>query len=304
MITNKTSAIIVWAMIAGFAHELCAGEGNGGQAGAFLRLGAGARAAAMGNAYTGIAEEVSAVYWNPAGLGFLERRQFLGMYSSLSLERQHSFIAYAQPNLFNGFSLGAGWLHFGVGEIDGRDVSGNPSGKFENSENAFLLAAGYQRGFVAVGATAKYLRHSLAEASASGFSFDAGLQLRFFNELLSIGFVAQDIRGELKWNTPAQTLAELPGLLRGGVAIKPPSFPVVLSGELVRLNGELDWRAGGEYRILKALGVRAGYSNEELTLGGFIAVPTSAFHAQLDYAFGNEVFDEGAVHRVALLVEF
>lgn len=304
MITQKTFAFLLSALVVNFAHELCAGEGVGGQAGAFLRLGAGARAIAMGNAYTGVAEEVSAVYWNPAVLGYLERRQFLGMYSSLSLERQHSFIAYAQPNVFKGFTVGAGWLHFGVGEIDGRDVSGNPSGKFDNSENAFLLAAGFQRGFWAVGATAKYLRHSLASASASGFSFDAGMQLRFFKELFSVGLVAQDLLGEMKWNTPAQTTTELPGVLRGGVAIKPSAFPVILSGELVRLNGKLDWRAGGEYRILKALGVRAGYNNEQLALGGFIAIPASAFNAQLDYAFGNEVFDEGAVHRVALLVEF
>jgi len=303
MSPNSRNLLLVIIMLAGFVTPGPGADGKGGQAGAFLRLGAGARASAMGNAYTSVADEASAIYWNPASLGFLPRPQLLGMYSALSLERRHSFVAYAQPNLIKGFSIGAGWLHSGVGEIDGRDAFGNPSEKFDNAENAFLFGVAWRRSFLAVGATAKYLRHSLANNSASGSSLDIGLQLRL-KEFLAIGFVAQDLFGEMKWNTPAKTLAELPAVLRGGVRIRPVALPVLLSGEVVRLDGELALHAGMEYRLLKALGMRAGYNDGQLAVGGFIAIPASAFHVQLDYAFSNDVLDEGAVHRVALLLEF
>ena len=46
-------------------------DGKGGQAGAFLRIGVGSKAMAMGRAFTGLANDVSSIYWNPAGIGML-----------------------------------------------------------------------------------------------------------------------------------------------------------------------------------------------------------------------------------------
>ena len=39
-------------------------------------LGVGARAVGMGGAYTGISDDYTAMYWNPAGLGQMKRREF------------------------------------------------------------------------------------------------------------------------------------------------------------------------------------------------------------------------------------
>ena len=41
---------------------------NGGDPGAFLRRDVGSRAIALGGAFTGVANDASSVYWNPAGL--------------------------------------------------------------------------------------------------------------------------------------------------------------------------------------------------------------------------------------------
>src|SRR5262245_26116582 len=41
----------------------------------FLKLGIGPRAAAMGDAQVGLADDVYATYWNPAGLAQLQNRE-------------------------------------------------------------------------------------------------------------------------------------------------------------------------------------------------------------------------------------
>ena len=50
-------------------------------AGEFLATGFGAKALGMGGAFVSIADDASAVYWNPAGLYMLDRRQALLMHS-------------------------------------------------------------------------------------------------------------------------------------------------------------------------------------------------------------------------------
>jgi len=49
----------------------------------FLEIGVGARGRAMGDAYTGLASGATATYWNPAGLGSVER--FTVAFSSLEI---------------------------------------------------------------------------------------------------------------------------------------------------------------------------------------------------------------------------
>src|SRR3989339_1307659 len=70
---------------------------SGGQPGQFLSWGAGARALAMGKAFTAISDDATATYWNPAGLTQLERKEFDGLYAKLWYDTTYSFISYAHP---------------------------------------------------------------------------------------------------------------------------------------------------------------------------------------------------------------
>ena len=55
---------------------ICSNAGSVSQAGAlFLRIPVGARASGMGDAYTAVAEDASATWWNPAGLAFINRTE-------------------------------------------------------------------------------------------------------------------------------------------------------------------------------------------------------------------------------------
>jgi tetratricopeptide (TPR) repeat protein len=83
---------------------------------AFEDTGAGARAPGLGNAFTAMADDLYAIYYNPAGLALLERPELGTSYSQLFMglsdnsNISNSFVGYAQPlqNGRNG-TLGAAW---------------------------------------------------------------------------------------------------------------------------------------------------------------------------------------------------
>ena len=91
---------------------------GGDYSAAFLEIGVGARALAMGGAFCSLANDGTAFYWNPAGLAFMRRPQISGMYGpqfgSLSnpLANFH-YLGYTQP-LPGGAVVSVNWMRLTV----------------------------------------------------------------------------------------------------------------------------------------------------------------------------------------------
>ncbi|MEL6820650.1 MAG: hypothetical protein AAFP70_02720, partial [Calditrichota bacterium] len=60
--------------------------------------GVGSRAEAMGGAYVGLANDYSALYWNPAGLASLKKSQFYGEVTHLNFQNEVSFASQLTDN--------------------------------------------------------------------------------------------------------------------------------------------------------------------------------------------------------------
>src|SRR5437899_2469278 len=86
----------------------------------FLKMGMGARSKAMGDNFTAVADDASAIYWNPAGLSQLAFPSLLMMHSSYVSSILHDTFAYAMPLRERmGFGLGLQYLSFGnIQELD------------------------------------------------------------------------------------------------------------------------------------------------------------------------------------------
>ncbi|MGM0607680.1 MAG: hypothetical protein ACQESP_04580 [Candidatus Muiribacteriota bacterium] len=92
------------------------GDGSG-QAGAYLRMGIGARALGMGGAFVAVSDDAYAAYWNPAGLAKLEATQSSFMHARLKMDRNFDFINYIDKNNEKNSALGFSIAKFGVDNI-------------------------------------------------------------------------------------------------------------------------------------------------------------------------------------------
>ena len=70
-------------------------------------IGVGARALGMGTAYTGVASDFSAIYWNPAGLAQLKYGEFMGAFTFPSMTDDGAFFGNTTSTTASGAHLGA-----------------------------------------------------------------------------------------------------------------------------------------------------------------------------------------------------
>jgi hypothetical protein len=172
---------------------------------AYDDVGVGARVTGMGNAYTALADDVYAIYYNPAGLGTQDRPQLATTYSKLftgltdNSNLQNSFLAYEHP-IDNGRqgALGLAWDYFTLDSLY-REMS------FSSSYGRRIFAEQFPHGLYA-GATLKYLNRSLGNTGAqlgdadpvlkkgsrSNFDSDLGLLWRF-KPRFTVGFAVQHL---------------------------------------------------------------------------------------------------------------
>lgn len=307
MINKVNMTFWILFLLVSFPILIFAEDGDGGQAGAFLRLPVNARANGMGSAFTAVVQDPSAGWWNPAGFGFVEEYQVSGMYSVMSMDRSHNFAGLSLPFGRTG-TLGIHWLKFGVTDIDGRDITGQPTGKFDDSEMALGLSYAYKFYPVfSIGMTGKYLHHSLQDFSGSGFGLDAGAMLNF-NDKYHFGILVQNITGSLKWNTDSELKEKFPKVYRAGIGLKPLILPVtiVLDAAKVQDQSGVKIYTGAEVGLFqKMLTLRGGYADKDITVGASVGwqIPTG-FGFQFDYAFLQDVLEERPTSQISFLLFF
>jgi hypothetical protein len=228
-------AIRLWPLL-GAAFLLFPASGRAEKyAGEFLRLGAGARPLGMGGAFVALADDASAVYWNPAGLAGLSDREVLLMHSEqFGSLVNYDFGSFAMP--LNGGSahpsgIGLGLIRLGVDDIpitedayldfgpDGQDGTGDPgehNGLYDlgepiepanfryDSDVEMAFLASYGRALsekLWLGGTLKLLRQELLTNSSFGIGADLAA-MYFARPDLSFGLRLADITTtQISWDT-------------------------------------------------------------------------------------------------------
>jgi hypothetical protein len=220
---------------------------NGGAAGAFLRIGFGARGISMSNAISSVPEMGSNGFYNPALVAGLVQRNFETGTSVMAFDR-HMHAASASFRLPPSAGLNLLLLNAGVSNIDGRSLSGYPTGSF--NANDYLVQASFgvrSNKRLSFGASIKFLisNYHPEIANSVAFGLDAGILFRA-SETTMFSFVAKDLLLTHKWRANdlygGQDQLEqndyFPTTLLAGVSHRILDGKVILSGEVLTLIHE------------------------------------------------------------------
>src|SRR5262249_52413783 len=133
----------------------------------------GARQNGMGATGVAIADDATGVtWWNPAGLGFVNRSAidltYAQLVPGLAGDVNYNYATFVRPTAgWGAFGIGLVFLSYGTSE--GTDPFGNPTGTFTSNEVSPAISYGTKLlPDFAVGASLKYIRIQLAPQSQSG----------------------------------------------------------------------------------------------------------------------------------------
>ena len=229
--------------------RLCAAQSSASQ---FLYLGFGARALGMGEAYTAVADDISCVYYNPAGLAAGAQGRELSLSHAFHLQDT----AVSQAGFMRRpYAAAITW--FSAGELEGRDASAGLTGNFTARDVAAQVSRGFKLGPFDAGVSGKIINQKIKSSGATSFAADIGLLYRFKGTPYSAGASVVNLGTKVKFEEES---FPLPLKLKAGVAANFSSLRLLLA-----LDAELPGygpaaaRAGVEYRGLDAIALRLGY---------------------------------------------
>jgi hypothetical protein len=188
--------------------------------GAFMELGMGARALGMGNAFTGLADDPTAFYWNPAGLAQLSKQHIFIMHSGdfEGLVKTNSG-AFVQPCGPYTLSAAFSWTYIPGIPISDSTESGYEVTKLVTASD-YTLYFTYARSFapINVGVTVKPVFRDWGIATAYGIETDVGLLSTFKGMKFGVNLVNL-LGSPIYWQDSVATRDQLPMLLRSGCSI-------------------------------------------------------------------------------------
>jgi hypothetical protein len=294
----------------------------------FLKIGSGAKAQALGGAFVGLADDATALFYNPAGITargesaemfdeLLNKpvietppNRFAASYINYLLDFQYGFIGYVRE-LDSTTSLGASVLYQNYGTFNRLDREGTLLGTFGASDLAFGIT--YSRRLsprISFGLTGKYIYEKIEEFSSSGMAADVGLMYLLNPDGNSrIGLALTNFGAQLKGLTESHK-DNLPTKVAMGISHRLVGLPLVFSGEAGKpFDNSFYGSLGAEFISLKPFFLRLGWTsqgrdyrlgNDNDYLAGFaggFGLEYKSYH--IDYSYSSYA-DLGSVHRISV----
>jgi len=222
-----------------------------------FKSGIGARALAMGGAFVAVADDATAMLWNPAGLAQLNDTRIGGMSTDLfGMGITHQFVGAVTT--FANFGIGLGWERASVaGQVV--DEDGIAGDMFTWNEQAILgtLATNIMDIGLAGANVKYYMADDGLGDTADGFGFDLGLLVNL-GDMFAVGVTATDLGGTtVNWVDGSQDVVS--GLYKAGMAMKLVDGMLVLAADMDFDGTDLgDAHVGMEFNIIKELALRGG----------------------------------------------
>jgi hypothetical protein len=298
----------------------------------FLKIPVGAKASAMGGAHTGLADDESALYYNPAGITQIPGSAVSASYNNYLAGIQGGFLTYIAP-WGKRAKLGFAINYLNYGTMVKTDSTGASHGDFSGGDLALSLTAAWrwptesgseydneevpydenglprQWSGLSLGITTKFVYEGFDEYSSDALAIDLGLiyglrdnRTRFGLSASNLGFQMRSLSQEHK--------DALPAILRAGIGHHLKAAPIIVSADAVKpLDNDPFVAAGINFVQFQPLSIRAGFSTTGsnyktdsdkdklagMSFGAGIVLKKFVF----DYAF-IPYADIGSSHRIAI----
>lgn len=254
----------------------------------FLNIEMGARPGAMGSAYTAMSSDVNSIYYNPAGLAFMNKREISFMHADGMLDNSYDFAAIAFPvkNYTAAFAL----TKFSHGVFETRGADRYSGGNFDASDKIMTMALAKNiNKNSSLGVGIKFLSSNIANYSANALAFDIGINHHVKSLPLSLGVSVRNMGYGMKFIDKRENL---PLSVNAGAALNIlPGINFAVDVKQMVYNKETFISFGTEYNIMGSMSLRGGYSKMSLNsrqnitsnLSGGIGLKAS--NMKIDYSF-------------------
>jgi len=293
----------------------------------FLKIGVGARASGLGESFVAVANDPTAIYWNPAGLASLLRQEVQFSHIDWPGDINYEHLTFVQPSKWLGGSLAFQMAALSTEVNETTEFQPYGTGRtFVYSD--FLIGVAYARRWtdkLLVGAGVKYLREDLG-SDVGGPTTNAGLVdvggiyylgLQSVRVAVSLTNFGPALRPGGQYVSP--TTGEVrtydafdpPLMFRYGVAFDPlenANQRITTSVEFVLPADDAQIiKAGVEWAWIDRMALRTGYNFSadalKFSAGAGINVNVGSTKGSFDYAYTG-AGPLGSVNRLSLGVRF
>lgn len=331
--------IAIFIVLLFSADPVIAQSVNAGTSGAqFLKINAGARAEALGGAYVGLADDASAVFWNPAGIAWVDRNSAtftnIQWWTGIDINQFGGAVTVDRLGTF-GISV----INLSVPEQEITTVEEpDGTGRFFDATD-LMIGVTYARRLLAefsVGITAKYVHQRIWNQSAQTIAFDIGTQYRFGFRNLTLGMTVHNFGPDMMYGGRdledfAAEDPDFPGSRRPLTQLRTLDFPLPLNfqvglaidavhSDYFRWIVTTDLKNpsdnyeqvsfGSELQLnteLAGASVRGGYTvnnpDQKWAVGAGIRASVSGTKFKVDYSYSEHEYLSG-IQRITFGVNF
>ncbi len=291
---------IIFFLLFVLAFPLCAQTKNASTGLTFLKLGIGARAIGMGEAYTALSTDASGIYYNPAGISFGEDNEVTLMHKQWVFGTTTDFLGSTIHD--HDVTFGFGFNSTNVDDIEIRQEPGPSQGTFGLHDLAISATASWRIDTsLSIGATGKFLYEKIYVDESDGAAFDFGARYQY-NKNFAFAVAISNI-GSV--STLLHEATTLPSGFRCGALFQnavADNFALSLSGDLLKVFDDNGIRIhlGGELNYNSFLAFRAGYQLGYEAKGVSAGFGIRYGLIQLDYAYVPFLDQLGDTHTFGL----
>lgn len=301
-----------------------------------VKIGVGARAAAMSGAFVAIADDASAVYWNPAGMAEIKSSSVLfsqcfwaeGMAhrSAAAVVRledgEHTFGFHAAGLFTDPMRVTTEFRPYGTGETF----------RYQSLQFSASYAKRFTDQFSA-GITVRYVDEILGKASLSGVLFDAGTYYRTGLGTSRFSVVVSNFGGKLMPDGEVPTPGNAPVFNGGRTSLFQPFDPPILfrigfameplldenqrlttaiqldhpndNAENFAFSAEYSWKFSEAFpaELAARAGLKIGADEERFSFGAGVVAPPELMGFSMDYGYSHYAA-LGGIHRLSAGMKF